>query len=82
MKKPKRYEIETIQQLVNVSNVENFERLSVDFLLWLNYLNHIKAKQDIEVEKFIWIDDGKNELKKTQITNKKTGEVTTLWNHK
>ena len=87
MKKPKRYEIETIEQLVNISTVENYERLAVDFLLWLNHINNFLAKykesnpnsEQPKVQKFIWIDDGKNELKNIQIHNIKTGEVT---NHK
>lgn len=81
---PKRYEIKTIEQLVNVSNVENFERLSMDFLLWLNYINNWLHKfkeanpnsEQPKIDTFIWIDDGKNELKNIQIKNTKTGEVT------
>ena len=84
--KPKKYEIETIEQLVNQSTVENFERLATDFLLWFNHINHFIAKYKEsnpkselpKVKKFIWIDDGKNELKNIQIHNIKTGEITNI----
>ncbi|MES2382498.1 MAG: hypothetical protein V4538_15730 [Bacteroidota bacterium] len=86
-KEPKRYEIETIEQLVNISTTENYERLGIDFLLWLNHINQTFAKlkerpeykdklnSDIAKVKFIWIDDGKNELKNIQLRNTTTGEV-------
>jgi len=85
MEKEKRYEIETIEQLVNLSNVENYERLGIDFLLWLNYVNQTfdKYKKDNPnsklpiVNKFIWIDDGKNEIKHVELRNTTNGEVTT-----
>ena len=85
MGKEKRYEIETIEQLVNLSTVENYERLGIDFLLWLNYVNQTfdKYKKDNPnsklpiVNKFIWIDDGKNEIKHVELRNTTNGEVTT-----
>jgi hypothetical protein len=87
MAKIKKYEIETLEQLVNITTPENFERLSVDFLLWLNQVNQTFAKikereeykdkmnSDIAKVKFIWIDDGKNDLKNIQLKNTTTGEV-------
>lgn len=91
MKKPKRYEIETIEQLVNISTTENYERLGIDFLLWLNHINQTFAKikenhpehrdkhnSDIAKVKFIWIDDGKNDIKNVQLKNTTTGEVTNI----
>lgn len=87
MSKTKKYEIETLEQLVNITTPENFERLSIDFLLWLNQVNQTFAKikereeykgkinSDIAKVKFIWIDDGKNELKDIQLKNTTTGEV-------
>lgn len=85
VEKPKRYEIETIEQLINISTVENYERLGIDFLLWLNYVNQTFAKYkknnpNVElpkVDKFIWIDDGKNEIKHVELRNTTNGEVTT-----
>lgn len=87
--KIKRYEIKTFEHLINVVNKENFERLSVDFLLWLNYnvdmMDKIRQKYPKEFEgkenweigkpSFIWIDDGKNDLKEVNLTNTKTGEI-------
>lgn len=90
MSKIKKYEIETLEQLINITTPDNFERLSIDFLLWLNQVNQTFAKlkereeykdkinSDIAKVKFIWIDDGKNELKSMQLKNTTTGEVTTV----
>lgn len=91
MKKHKRYEIENFDQLINVVNEENFERISIDFLLWLNHIKDVVAKvraahhefkdkpnSEILKCKFIWIDDGKHELKKTILKNNTTGEVTEI----
>ena len=76
------------EQLVNISTVENYERLGIDFLLWLNHINQTFAKikenhpehrgknnSDIAKVKFVWIDDGKNEIKNIQLKNTTTGEV-------
>jgi hypothetical protein len=87
--KPKKYEIETFENLINVVNKENFKRLSVDLLLWLNHnvntMEKIREKHPKECEgkenweimksSFIWIDDGKNDLKEVKLTNTKTGEI-------
>jgi len=90
MSKIKKYEIETLEQLINITTPENFERISVDFLLWLNYTTETFAKikerdeykgklnSDIAKVKFIWIDDGKNELKNVQLKNTTTGEITNV----
>ena len=86
---PKKYEIKTFENLINVVNTENFERFSIDFLLWLNYSvnmidklreknkNGCKGKEnwDLVHVTFNWIDDGENYLKGAKITNSKTGEV-------
>ena len=86
---PKKYEIKTFENLINVVNKENFERLSIDLLLWLNHtvdmLDKIRkslpkeceGKQNWEIMKcdFIWIDDGKNDLKSMRLINSNTGEV-------
>lgn len=81
-KAPKRYEIETIEQLVNVCNSENFDRLTLDFLLWLDFTNkqfesirkkHTKLKNhtnsQIAKVTFVWIDDGKNGITKAELKN-------------
>lgn len=87
MKKPKEYEIETLEQLVNIVTPENFERLSIDFLSWLNFVNlsfaKIKEKENLKDKlnseiatcKFVWIDDGKNKIKGIKIKNTTTGEI-------
>jgi hypothetical protein len=88
MKKPKEYEIETIEQLVNIVTPENEQRLGIDFLLWLNHVNHtfVKIKEnhpeyknklnsEIAKTKFIWVDDGKNDLLNIKLKSKETGEI-------
>jgi len=89
MRKPKTYHIDTFEKLLNVATEENLDRLSLDFLLWFNYVvkfvNRIKKEKGYTDVKnsdifkkisFTWIDDGKNELKYVQITNPDTGEIT------
>lgn len=90
MKNPKEYEIETLEQLVNIVTPENFERLTIDFLSWLNYVNlsfaKIKEKEnlkdklnsEIATVKFVWVDDGKNKIKGVKIKNTTTGEITEI----
>lgn len=84
----KEYEITTLEQLVNIANEENVERLSIDFLLWLRHtiiiFDEIKKKNpelkdslnsEIAEVKFIWVDDNKHELLSTEIINKTTGDI-------
>lgn len=90
MKKHKKYEIDSFEKLFNVANKENIERLSIDFLLWMNYVvnfidrirtNHPEFK-DMPSSKicdefiFKWTDDGKIDINGVEIKNKQTGEVT------
>ena len=88
-KDPIRYEIDSLERLVNLVNKENIDRISIDLLLWLNYLADfvdkfraenpkLKDKSNWELFRptFTWIDDGKNEIDHVKITNEKTGEVT------
>jgi len=88
-KDPKRYEIDSLERLVNLVNKGNIDRISIDLLIWLNYLvdfvdkfraenTKLKEKSSWELFRptFTWIDDGKNEIDHVRITNDKTGEVT------
>jgi len=87
----KKYEIETLEQLVNIVNDENFEVISTDFVLWLNYMNQTfkqvkehnpelkdAANSDIAKVVFVWNDDGIIGLHKAQIRVKETGEIIEL----
>ena len=91
-KEPKKYNIKTIEQIVNIVNEDNIENLSIDFALWLRQvLNVFTAvrKENPEVKDllnsqiadvgFIWIDDNKNEIKFTSVEIKETGEVKTFY---
>lgn len=92
MEKPKEYEIKNFEQLINVANEENVERLATDLALWLltavnhyslirkNHPEETKDKTNWEIGEcaFMWIDDGKNEYLGTQLTDKATGEVTEI----
>jgi len=87
--KEKKYEIDTFEKLLNVVNKENFDRFTIDLLQWIHYYIQVidgtknkypevckdKTNWEIAKGKFIWIDDGKNEMKSVKVTNTKTGEV-------
>lgn len=85
----KTYKIKTLNQLLNLANPENIERLSIDFALYLGYYvsvieefkkNHpeFKNKTNTKIIKshFNWVDDGKNDLLGVDLTNTNTGEKT------
>ncbi len=88
-KKPKQYEIDSFEKLINIINEDNFENLSTDLVHWLaiatahyktmrdQYPDQCKGKTNWEIAKayFTWIDDGKHEHE-IKITNPQTGEVT------
>lgn len=88
----KKYDIDSFEQLVNVMNRDNFEGLTMDFLLWMGYVMQLMEESrkafpeetkdmtnwEIAQCHFIWTDDGVNEAKSVTIKNTKTGEVTTL----
>lgn len=87
---PKRYEIDSFEKLCNVISEENFEAITTDLMLWLLYQVKIMKKLRAELPKkytkdktnwdlgkssFIWIDDGKHDLKTVTIKNELTGEI-------
>lgn len=90
MSKPKRYEIDSFEKLINVASTENFDFFAQDLLLWLHY--SIKAIEKLRVDspefckgktnwqivniKFIWIDDQKTGLTTFSVKDKNTGLVT------
>lgn len=88
----KKYDIDSFEQLINVMNKDNFESITMDFLLWMGYVMQVmeasrkafpeetKDKTNWEIAQchFIWTDDGVNEAKSVTIKNTTTGEVTTL----
>lgn len=92
MEKPKRYEIDTLEKLINTASLENFDRISPDFLLWLHYtltvIDSIRKKNPKKFKNlsnykvlkssFIWVDDGKNELTHFIAKNTDTGEITEI----
>lgn len=94
MKKPtgKRYEIDSFKKLCNIINDDNYEQITTDLCHWLGF--HISIMRDIRKKhpketkgktnwelaqtSFIWIDDGKNDLKAVLVKNKDTGETNTI----
>ena len=90
--KSKEYEIKSFEQLINVANDENIERLATDLALWLLHAaghyklirkahpEETKDKTNWEIGEcaFMWIDDGKNEYLGTQLTDKATGQITKI----
>ena len=73
----KEYNFTNFNQLGEVVNSENLERLSKDLSLWLALV--VKAKQEILIDNyvFVWLDDGQHKAF-IQLTDKKTGEVTRI----
>ena len=87
----KKYEIESFEQLVNVINKDNFEAITTDLMLWLMYVVQFyeearklnpdlkdKTNWELSASHFIWIDDGKHDMKSVTIRNKETGEIKNL----
>ena len=65
---PKRYEINTIEELLAVVTVENMENFIEDFKAFLAVSMLTKTVQDAVgakgmQTKFVWIDDGKHDIK-------------------
>ena len=86
MSKEKEYPIESLDDLCNLVNSENVQRLAVDTAQWLisyqhsidlikkHYPKETEGKSNTEIAKgsFSWIDDGKHDLKEIRV--KKRGE--------
>jgi len=85
---PTKYEIKSFEQLCNIANDENIERLATDTALWLIQYQRLlsdvrkanpglKDKSNWEIAQgyFNWIDDGKNELLGFYTTVNETGET-------
>jgi hypothetical protein len=89
--KPKEYEIDSFEKLVNVVNRENIQSLTSDITLWLMYVIETyekireahpeladKSNWDIAKCHFTWVDDNRNDILSTKIVNRETGEVTKI----
>jgi len=89
-KEPARYEIDSFEKLVNVTNMKNFNSIAKDLVSWLGYTawmndnirqttpkKYTKDKTNWDLCKctFIWIDDGHDGMKSIVIKNSLTGEV-------
>lgn len=90
-KEIKQYEIDSFEKLINVINKDNFEHLTTDLILWLSYqvrlmeafrkeFPKLKNKTNWELcqTTFIYITDGKHDMKSIVLKNKLTGEVSTF----
>lgn len=87
--KPREFYIDTLEKLINATTVENFDRISLDFIFWLNYtINAIellknedpkgtngKSNSEIMKSVFIWTDDGKTGVAGLQLKDPSTGEI-------
>ncbi len=93
--KPKQYEIDSLERLVNLASKGNIDRLSIDLLVWLNYIVEAMSKAregmpeykdrtnwDLFRPTFTWVDDGINNINHVKITNSDTGEVTEIYQNK
>lgn len=89
MEKPKQYDIETLEQILNVVNDENIETLVNDFAKWLIFYHETikqvrkdnpkgtegKRNFDILQCSFLWTDDGETKLSGCIMKDSKTGET-------
>ena len=86
--KPKEYNVETIEDLLDLVNDDSLNTLPIDIANWLfSYNVHIKSikkqipelknKKNTEILKgsFTWVDDGNTNLLGVELTNSDTGEV-------
>ena len=89
--KPKTYEIDSFEKLINTINEDNFKHLTTDLLMWLSYnVKFMKVvRKDIPEAKgltnwdlcqtrFVYIADGKHDMKSVVLKNTLTGEVKTF----
>lgn len=81
MSKEKEHPIKSLDDLCNLVNGENVQRLAVDTAQWLisyqhsidlirkNYPRETEGKSNTEIAKgsFSWIDDGKHDLKEIRV---------------
>lgn len=60
----KKYKIETVQDIADVVNIENYERFMIDFLGVFQAWVQVKDKYPkTEFPSFVWIDDDKQNIK-------------------
>ena len=87
------YEIDSFEKLINLIDEKNFGHLTTDLLLWLTYQvkymsaikkvlpkEYMKGKTNWDLchSRFIYIPDGKHDMKSVAIKNTVTGEVKTF----
>ena len=92
MSKPKEYNIDSFDKLINVANSNNIQNLASDLVGWLmfsekiisqmreQYPEETKGKKNSELMKcsFIWVDDSKTDFIGVNIENRTTGEVSEI----
>ena len=88
-KKTNRYEIHTFEQLLNVVNTENSQRLAIDLGAWLMWyakvMEKMREQNPVETEGklnweiatcgFTWIDDGKHGVNSVSVKDPRTGKT-------
>ena len=84
-----RYKIDSMKDIVNTINEDNFENFMIDFSQWLAlYIKVAKAtreklpketkgKTNWEIFEggFNWIDDGKHDIEEITLSNKKENKI-------
>jgi len=70
-KKYKEYQINTIEDFVNIANEKNIHMLTADFYnMVLQWIKIRKKHPELKFKSFKWIDDGKVELSNVEILGK------------
>lgn len=88
----KKYNIDSLEKLINIGNKQNAQNLLIDFSQWylcvIDMAEAIRQRHPEEAKKltnyellkpsFVWIDDKKHEMKGVKIINENTGEETKI----
>lgn len=57
------HRIETIEDVFNVVDEENFERFMTDFMLFVYQIGTVKRKHpEVKIQSMLWKDDGIHEI--------------------
>jgi hypothetical protein len=79
------HEIKSIKDIYRIVTPETTEAFLADFAAWLRIVIAIKQSDPegtyLDVEKFTWIDDGKNDLRGVHIEVKEDPHATPHQDH-
>jgi hypothetical protein len=69
-KKIVEHKIETIEDIFNVIDEDNFERFMMDFMLFIHQAGMIKKSHpEVKIQSMLWTDDGIHEITGCSLNN-------------